>query len=157
MAATSSTVPTNTHRHTKRNVFHSTKLSSWAPISHQNRKATIQHKHSINESYKATNNSNPKRVERVRERGKFSKFSFQSPTKATKPKQQNHGSLLGSQSPSPGEEPKRSSALTGVTELEEPLHICTAQEKTPHQSHESTKPGQNQEAQSAGRAEAYRW
>jgi hypothetical protein len=56
---------------------------------------------------------------------------IQSPTEATKPKQKNHGSLLGYHSTSWGEEPKRSSALTGVTEFEEPLHILHRTRENP--------------------------
>jgi hypothetical protein len=48
--------------------------------------------------------------------------------------------LLGYRSPCRKRNPKRSSALTRVAELEELVHICTAHEKTPHQSHESTQP-----------------
>ena len=106
----------------------SKKLPYRSLISHQNPTTTIQH--SINESYKTNNNSNPRHMERARtdeiEEGKFfSKFNFQSPTKATTPKQQNHGKLLGYESPARRRSPKRSSALTGVAELEELVHICT--------------------------------
>jgi hypothetical protein len=114
MSATGSTVPTNI------------KLSSRGPISHQIRTATIKHKQSINESCKATNNrirsmSSEGRGDREREISLNLASNDPIPhqsneTQAEKPRKPPRLSLHIL-------EPKRSSALTRVTEFEEPLHI----------------------------------